>query len=224
MGGGEDLLPGRTSSWQGCPELGGTAGWLGGADVPCTLCYRVGYSRPSCPCPALPVLRDFGARMSAVGHGLVPGGGCWGQVAEGPSPIPRSDAPPSPCRGLHQAQRKRILITFQRKQQLEKITASRLPASASVSQDERVPRLLVLLGGPLSLLSPLGHPFLQRGAARCHLPCHRGVPCALPVPLYPVPPSLSHGEMGGHRVPLLSEVRAPRWHFQAACPSGRGRG
>lgn len=125
--------------------------------------------------------------MSAVGHGLVPGGGCWGQVAEGPSPIPRSDAPPSPCRGLHQAQRKRILITFQRKQQLEKITASRLPASASVSQDERVPRLLVLLGGPPSLLSPSGHPFLQRGAARCHLPCHRGVPCALPVPSATIP-------------------------------------
>lgn len=83
-----------------------------------------------------------------MGHGLVPGGDCWGRVAEGSSPIPHSDAPPSPCRGLHQAQRKRILITFQQKQQLEKITASRLPASASVSQDERVPRLLVLLWGP----------------------------------------------------------------------------
>lgn len=45
---------------RGCPELGGTAGWLAGADVPCTLCHRIGYSCPVCPCPAFPVPGDLG--------------------------------------------------------------------------------------------------------------------------------------------------------------------
>lgn len=59
-----------------------------------------------------------------------------------PSPTPHL-VPPLP-RGLHQAQRKRILITFQEKQQLEKITASCFPAPASLRQAEQAPQPPVL--------------------------------------------------------------------------------
>lgn len=120
---------------RGCLKLEG-AGQGGWGDL-----SWVQPSPPAQPMFPFPVPEDVGHRQTwtgAWGEAVGPGG-------KGPLAHPTlqcSHSPPlSPHPHVevsHQVQRKRILITFQQKQQLEKITASRLPASVSLCWDEWV--------------------------------------------------------------------------------------
>lgn len=160
----------------GCPKLGGARQGSWGT--------WVGYSHPPAwPTFPLPVSEDVGHRWAwtgACGEAVELGG--KGSLAH----LTLQCSPPLPVEVSHQAQRKRILITFQQKQQLEKITASRLPASASLCWDE-----WVLYSFVSAAVCPPALPTLRPSLLLQVIPVCQGqavwvcpVPCVVPSPLH----------------------------------------
>lgn len=164
------------------------------------------------PPPAAPLAGHGWGRISVCG------GDCWGGWQRSPHP-PYICCPPHP-QGLHQVQRKRFLITFQEKQQLEKITASCLPASASphqaegVSQPPALPRaawhyLAPGCASPITIVTSVCQGLAARG---CPMPWEVPSPlCALSCRHMGCPTCPGLAQQG-----LLGRCGGAGWHLGTA--------